>query len=569
MGAEAFWKVFFPAGVGMMTDAEAQTMALRERRKITNVVMNENPIQEPVKEILFTSNVLLGLPSASKTIESLPYSDDFKEKLTAASQEKQVAWFDHPIQIGVEPDGNEILYGLIGLDQAVAWEKEKENIPADALLLTALSITCTHEGLQAIAKQYCEEEFKAMPEEEKLKHLKLMLFSEIETNAMIEKIIKPCFAKMGKEKEGENIALVFGVEGQYGRHYTFLKAVLAVYNSFIDEAVKGTFKIDIDQLFIQDSLKDQSHKSFLEHFKTPLWGATGTNWRGEPIEFGMVAGALCNQKDWEENDHKLMIADVKPPKGDKTLAADEVTFFSGLPQAISTEAEMMHLPEGLESPDYTPEMEANGAIQRIHVTGGTNGILVDALFKHKPFAPSWIGRAEDQSYIFSVIGKEGPKLAYYHKPGLIMRHDKEAFAMEAMEAARIGKMVGDYERMLLFSEYATVVGDLKYVKDLVDPFTGCFSVPTPFTTTFLRFACKTLGFGSSKDVKDFSIEGAPRVAKVVQFVKKDGATSKLADSFVEETRLWNLFYECLAGCKGDPDISAAAKEVFDGATVTF
>merc|ERR1740121_428891 len=100
------------------------------------------------------------------------------------------------------------------------------------------------------------------------------------------------------------------------------------------------------------------------------------------------------------------------------------------------------------------------AIQRIHVTGGTNGILVDYLFKYRPFSPSWIGRAEDQSYLFSTFARKGPKLGYVHKPGLIMRHDKECFAMEAMEAARIGKMVGDYERMLLFSEYATCGGDL-------------------------------------------------------------------------------------------------------------
>merc|ERR1719333_1495570 len=100
---------------------------------------------------------------------------------------------------------------------------------------------------------------------------------------------------------------------------------------------------------------------------------------------------------------------------------------------------------------YSADLEA---IQRIHVTGGTNGILVDYLFKYRPFAPSFIGRAEDQSYIFSTFCKPGPKLGYYHKSGLIMRHDKEAFAAEAMEAARIGKMVGDYERIFLFSEYS-------------------------------------------------------------------------------------------------------------------
>lgn len=558
-GAEGFWKVFFPAGVGMIDNADQIMADLKERRKITELVENPNPITDPVSQMLFTSNVLLGLPPDSKPIASLPYTDDFKEKLTKTASEPQVAWFDHPIQIGVDPDGNEILYGLKGLDGAVGWEKEKGNISSDSKLLTALSITCTHTGLQSIAKQYVEEEFKALPDDQKIKHLKIMLFSEIETDAMIEKILKPALEKIDKGAETDNMKIIFGVEGQYGRHYTFLKAVLAIYHCFVDPTIKATFKIDIDQLFIQDSLVAESGMSFIEHFKTPLWGATGKNWRGEEVELGMIAGALCNQKDWEKSDGKLFIPDVMPPKPDKVLTGDECVFYSAFPQALSTQAEMM-----------TKYSSNADVIQRIHVTGGTNGILVDHLFKHRPFAPSWIGRAEDQSYIYSVIGKPGPKLAYVHKPGLIMRHDKEAFAMEAMEAARIGKMVGDYERMLLFSEYATAVADsLTYTKELVDPFTGCFSVPTPYTTTLLRFACKTLGFvagGAPKDACDFALMGAPRVAKVIDFINVDGGQSELKKSYEQETALWAVFYDALTAAKGDEAISAAAKEIFESAT---
>jgi len=338
-----------------------------------------------------------------------------------------------------------------------------------------------------------------------------------------------------------------------------LKAVLAVYNTFINDKVKATFKIDIDQLFIEDSIVAESGMSALEHFKTPLWGAKGTNWRGEEIELGMIAGALCNQKDWEQNDHKLFVADVTLPKADKELAADEMVFFSGLPQAVSTEAEMMLKYEKDED-----------AIQRIHVTGGTNGILVDFLFKHRPFAPTFIGRAEDQSFIFSTFGKVGPKLGYVHKPGLIMRHDKEAFAMEAMEAARIGKMVGDYERMLYFSEYTKVCApDFQAVKELVDPFTGCFCIPIPYTTTYLRFALKALGFiagGKPQDAVDFTLQGAPRVHKVVEFVKNDNGPSELQKVFEAEQKAWDQFYEALTSAKGDADIAEAAKKIFAGAT---
>lgn len=45
----------------------------------------------------------------------------------------------------------------------------------------------------------------------------------------------------------------------------------------------------------------------------------------------------------------------------------------------------------------------NKCIQRVHVTGATNGILVEALKKFKPFKPTFIGRAENQAYTLSTF----------------------------------------------------------------------------------------------------------------------------------------------------------------------
>lgn len=273
----------------------------------------------------------------------------------------------------------------------------------------------------------------------------------------------------------------------------------------------------------------------------------------------MLAGALCNQKDWEKSGGKLFIADVQIPAADKVLTADECMFMSGLPQALSTEAEMM-----------TKYNDHNDAIQRIHVTGGTNGILVDSLFKFQPFSPSWIGRAEDQSYLFSTVGKPAPKLAYVHKPGLIIRHDKEAFAVEAMQAAEIGKAVGDYERILLFSEYTKVCSpDFNATKELVDPFTGCFCVPIKYTTTLLRFALKTLFYvekEQSAKAVDFMMMGGPRVAKTVEFVSSDGGPSELQKIHEGEVKAWADFYKALDASRGDAGIADAAKAIFAKAT---
>mmetsp|Transcript_69906 Transcript_69906/g.218191 ORF Transcript_69906/g.218191 Transcript_69906/m.218191 type:complete len:294 (+) Transcript_69906:134-1015(+) len=132
-----------------------------------------------------------------------------------------------------------------------------------------------------IAKQYVEEAMKELPEDQRVKHLKIMLFSEIETDAIVDGVLKPALAKIGFS-DSDAMKLIFGVEGEYGRHYSFLKAVLAIYHAFIDPAVTATFKIDIDQVFVQDSLVSETGKSMLEHFKSDLWGAKRRRSRTSP-----------------------------------------------------------------------------------------------------------------------------------------------------------------------------------------------------------------------------------------------------------------------------------------------
>ena len=71
--------------------------------------------------------------------------------------EKQIFWYDHPIQIGVKPEQNEVIYGLRGLSQAIEFEKARGNPKGDRITCV-LSVSVTHQGLQKLAKQYLEEE---------------------------------------------------------------------------------------------------------------------------------------------------------------------------------------------------------------------------------------------------------------------------------------------------------------------------------------------------------------------------------------------------------------------------
>ena len=72
-----------------------------------------------------------------------------------------------------------------------------------------------------------------------------------------------------------------------------------------------------------------------------------------------------------------------------------------------------------------------------------------------------------------------------------MRHDKEAFAREAIESAEIGRIVGDYVRILYLTAYAGVLSAGKpELKEVLDPFTGCFISKIPVTVALLRFSLR-------------------------------------------------------------------------------
>lgn len=531
---EKIWSVFHPEANSILANKEERVEALRTKRTVTITEPNTTPITDPVRQILFTSNVLLTIPPASKSPDELPLSNHLKEKLLEIAREPQLYWYDHPVQVGVEPEKNEVLYGLRGLEAALEFERNHGNMSRNTKLSCVLSVSTTHQGLQEIAKRCLEEEFARSGS---LKNIDIYVFTETDTRQIIKEILAPAAAHYLQCKNAKELLHVFGVDGEYGRHYSFLKAIAAFWSVFIRPEVRATFKIDLDQVFPQKELTEQSSACAFDHFKTPLWGAHGIDSNGQPLELGMIAGALVNEQDIGKS---LFTPDVPFP--DRTLSPDEHIFFSMLPQALSTEAEMMTR--------YTINM-LNGkktCIQRVHVTGGTNGILIDSLRRYRPFTPSFIGRAEDQAYILSVLPNPGTKLAYVHKDGLIMRHDKEAFAQEAIEATYAAGLVGDYIRILNFSAYVRILtDDVSKLKDATDPFTGCFISRIPTTVVYLRFAFKAASLFTEGKVEqglEFIKTGAKRITNALYFVR--GKNSMLKQHYEKEHLSWNLYYDTLS-----------------------
>jgi len=556
--SEAIWQAFFPQAVGIRGHEDEHIHELRSHRTISIERPAADLITDPAREVLFTSNVLLTVPDSATDIEALPYPLALRQAIRAATAEPQRYWYDHPIQIGVEPAANELLYGLRGLDAAIDAEGGADRVTC------LLSVSVTHDGLAPIARRYIEAE---LARDGQLRHVDVVVVTEADSSRLIDEVLLPALGE-GGGGAATGLHEVVGVDGRYGRHYSFLKAVAALWHVAIDPAVRATFKFDLDQVFPQDVLLAETGRTLFGHLATPLWGATARDADGGELELGMLAGALVNERDIGQG---LFTPDVPIPKRPPTI--DEHVFFSGLPQSISTRAEMMERYDG-------PVIDGTTrALERIHVTGGTNGIRVDALRRHRPFTPSWVGRAEDQAYLLSALGRPGPRLAYAHAAGLIMRHDKEAFAGQAMAAAHVGKLIGDDERILVFSAYVNAMtadgADGAAVRRLLDPFTGCFVSDIPQALVLLRMALRTLRLfteGRAEDAREYATDGARRITETLD---SHGDPAIVAQRLAAERTAWGHYFDALealeAGIADDQpgaiQARARAVDIIDGCRV--
>jgi hypothetical protein len=520
---ELYWSVFFPEGSGILTNPEEHVNQLREYRKVVINELNPKPISDPANEILFTSNVLLTLPGEESSIDHLVLNDEVKEVIRKSVEEPQIYWYDHPIQIGVPIENNEVVYGLRGLTEALEYERHFGKVSRSSRLTCLLSVSVTHPSLGNIAKNYLEAELTRAGG---IKHLNLYVFTEAD----------PAANHYLGITDTDGLYKVFGVDGEYGRHYSFLKAISAFWAALIQPMVRGTFKIDLDQVFPQNELLENTSGTAFDHLRTPLWGANGTDVNGQLVNLGVIAGALVNESDISKS---IFTPDVHFPE--RPTAPEQYIFFSKLPQALSTQAEMLAR--------YNTS-NLNGrqvCLQRVHVTGGTNGILVDSLKKYRPFTPSFIGRAEDQAYILSTINQPEPKLAYAHEAGLIMRHDKEAFAQTAIQSAHTGTMIGDYVRIIYFSAYARLLSDDIYeIKSSLDPFTGCFISRIPITIAYLHFSINAAQFylsGKNQQGLEFIKNGSSRIGDAIAFTC--GKNSQFIQQYKIERVSWNRYYDIL------------------------
>ena len=407
-------------------------------------------------------------------------SESLQRSISHIDPNSQRFWYDHPIQLGVPLEGNEVIYGLRGLQNALDFERQRGNINHDNKLTCLLSVSVTHDGITGIAKAILEEQFaQSAPFE----NLEVYLFTESDTKRIIDEILKPAAKHYLQQKLNGNAFSVFGVDGAYGRHYSFLKAISAFWSILIDPQIKATFKIDLDQVFPQSELLAETGISAFEHFQSPLWGAKGYDTEDNLVELGMIAGALVNERDI---DSSLFTADVSFPDSEQALSPDEYVFFSTLPQALSTRAEMMSRYGSPQLDGVNSLLTAYSRYGRHKRHPGRQLAQVQTLY-HQPSSAA----LKIKPTCCPSTQAKAPGWCTSTRMGLIMRHDKEAFAQDAIQSAHVGKLIGDYERILYFSAYARAISnDIREIKNKYDPFTGGFISHIPITLTLLRFCLK-------------------------------------------------------------------------------
>ena len=161
----AVWKAFFPEALHLDDNPEKQIELLRKSRRIDIRNLVDDPITDVPGQLVFTSNVLLSPPVSSTSVDASKELREIIQSADEVNQESQQYWYDHPIPIGVPPQNDEVVYGLKGMAQALAFEKKHGTAHPSDRLTMLLSVSVTHRGLHRWAGPWLKAQLAALEDE--------------------------------------------------------------------------------------------------------------------------------------------------------------------------------------------------------------------------------------------------------------------------------------------------------------------------------------------------------------------------------------------------------------------
>ena len=527
--SERYWQVFFPEAAGTLTDRAASAASLRRQQAVIVTKANPVPLTAPAREVLFTSSVQLTPPSEITVLNALSHNSHLKAELARIMQEPQRYWYDHVIEIGVKPDKNPLLHLLRGLDDIASRARTVGSTGTDGKLACVLSVSGTHPRLQSIAREYVTHE---LAHTAKLAHLRICVVTEADARRLIDEVLAPAATHYLDRHDAADALSVFGVEGEGGRTYNFLKAIAAFWQVLIDPQIKATFSIGQEQAFPATDSTTQAGMSPLAQLSTPLWGAYGIAVGGHPVELGMLAGMAAGRDDSDTS---------AVPYPDPVHTPEQLVASHHLTRALTSEAEKLAADSG--------RSDNERCMQRTHIPASGNGILLDHLRRYRPFAPSFIGRGAAAAFGLMAIARPGTRLACLQRSELLLHAAVPQPLLEDSETAPGDTLLSDYLQTLYLSAYAQMLtgGRPDRIKGALDPFTSGYISNLPVTTTYLHFALHAESLftaGHTTLATQFVVRGAVRLHAALDF--SSGRQAPLRQTAERERSGWDLFYTTLA-----------------------
>ena len=543
-------------------DAKQIVKDIQKKNRLRLIANNEDFITDPIREVIFTTNLLVTPPEKESLIpEGFPVWAQETLRLVIGLP---VDWhFDHPMEIAATRDAlhaSEFIFCLKGFEESLHAEIEiekaawKDYISRGDKVPLYISISPTHGGvnLGCAAREMLKCQYAAAVKSGMLQELEIVepyLYTQAEVKRLIDDVLTPAAKRYFPELQEREIGVYLsclGVEGCYAMHYNFLKAFGSLAK-FMNPKVKAVIKIDTDQTFPTDRFYRETDSCWLEAFTLPTIGGVCADQNERNMYMGCFAGSLTNRDELIQKDD-LFLPDISIPDVPERIPEGEAgVFYQGLLQSLITQGEA-----------FPPEIQWRALkvlneypYMRTFVTGGTIGFLIDALERYAPFVDAHVHRAEDQAFLLSVLFDQydGHFLRYLYFPGLHMIHEKESFASAAIKTAEPYKKIYDLERIWNFSYLTRALCEIKGwdfedVRSTLNFFTASFVQPFPRLLALTRFVLSVArNGGRNRDDIIYQKEGLRRLPKIALHRERYYRDAKAR--VAEQIKAWRFYYDLM------------------------
>jgi len=226
-------EIFNPLAAKTLSQFDAEHIAedIQSQNRLRLIANNENFITNPIKEVIFSVNVLVTPPRSESLIpEGLP---GWAEKSLKPAIGLPADWyFDHPMEMATTRDAlhaSEFIFCLRKLEETFRAEikiekaARKDHIREGDKVPLYISISPTHGGMNlgSAAREVLKCQYDAAVKSGVLPELKIVepyLYSQADVRHFIKDVLVPAAKRYFPEIPGKEIEAYlsfFGVEGDY------------------------------------------------------------------------------------------------------------------------------------------------------------------------------------------------------------------------------------------------------------------------------------------------------------------------------------------------------------------